>query len=63
MNAVLNLLALVLPFAGGLALGTFGAPWGLVVAALSIFIASAFQGAARLYADPWDDFQGIEGDD
>ena len=63
MTAFLNLLALLLPLLGGLALGSLEDHWGAVLAALSLFFAAACQGAARLHASPWDDFQGIDGDD
>lgn len=63
MSAFLNLLALFLPLLGGLALGTFEDYRGAVLAVLSLLLGAACQGAARLHASPWDDFQGIDGDD
>lgn len=63
MTAFLNLLALLLPLLGGLALGTLDTVLGAAVAAFSLLLASACQGAARLYASPWDEFHGLDGDD
>jgi hypothetical protein len=63
VTAFLNLAALFLPLLGGLALGTFEDYRGAVLAALSLLLAAAFQGAAQLRASPWDDFQGMDGDD
>lgn len=63
MSAIYNLLALFLPFLGGLALGSVEGYRGVGVAAVSLLLAVGCQRASRLYADPWDEFQGIEGDD
>jgi hypothetical protein len=63
MTAFLDILTLTLPLAGGYGLASLGTPWGVVVAVLSLLFASACQGAAQLYRDPWDAFHGIEGDD
>ncbi len=60
---LLDLATLILPLAGGYAMASFGAPWGHVGAVLSLLFAAACQGAARLHASPWNDFQGIDGDD
>ena len=63
MTPILQALTILLPFLAGIALCTLSAPWGAIVAGLLVLAAAAFQGAAQLCADPWEDFQGMEGDD
>ena len=63
MSTFLNALALLLPLLGGYAIGTAEDFRGVGLAAVSLLLAVAAQRAARLYASPWDEFQGIEGDD
>lgn len=55
--------ALLLPFLGGLALGTVEGWGGVVLGVVGLLLGAVCQRVARLYADPWDDFYGIEGDD
>lgn len=63
MSAFLNTLALLLPLCGGYVLGTLEDLRGVGVAIVLVAGALACQHAAKLYTSPWDEFQGIEGDD